>query len=455
MHWKKDMEGTLSGVPSKWLRAFFTLTFREKAVLFLVPTIVIISLVYTLESIYSERLILRNEIIKKGETIAVLAGRNAELPILSENLEQLKHSADAIMGIKDVAFVSFFNKNCDSLMHEGTNSRFIPACGIPRGEEIAFSEHKDFFEFTAPVFAVRAKGEIDLFQDRASSAPVKEFIGMVRIGLSKEIMARSEDEIIERGGFLAVIFTSAGVLLVYIFISIASRPLHSLLNAVKEVREGEYSEVKVSSPMSEIGSLSSEFNRMSRAIREREEKLVASEKRIKDLFERVEHAIFKLGRNGAILVANNKFRELCGEASDFQALFPGNNGQQYLEKASLGMLRQVEAAITRRDGNEFVVVMSIYPEIDADGSVAGFDGYFVDITDKKKLEQLLIHTQKMESVGLLAGGIAHDFNNILTGVLGYSSLIKNSVKEDDKLYRYAEVIEKSAIRASGLTRQLL
>src|SRR5208283_3869628 len=101
IHWKKDMEGTLLGrlsdIHSKWLRAFLTLSFREKAVLFLVPTIIVISLVYTFESIHSERLILRNEIIKKGETIAALAGRNAELPILSENLEQLKHSADAIM----------------------------------------------------------------------------------------------------------------------------------------------------------------------------------------------------------------------------------------------------------------------------------------------------------------------------------------------------------------------
>ena len=61
----------------------------------------------------------------------------------------------------------------------------------------------------------------------------------------------------------------------------------------------------------------------------------------------------------------------------------------------------------------------------------------------------------MESVGLLAGGIAHDFNNILTGVLGYSSLMKGMLKEDEKLYRYADVIEKSAIRASSLTKQLL
>src|SRR6266567_3739520 len=74
-----------------------------------------------------------------------------------------------------------------------------------------------------------------------------------------------------RGGILAVLFTIAGIFLVYIFISIVTRPLLALINAVKEVRSGEYAEVKVVSPRSEIGKLSAEFNRMSRAIKEREE----------------------------------------------------------------------------------------------------------------------------------------------------------------------------------------
>jgi hypothetical protein len=61
----------------------------------------------------------------------------------------------------------------------------------------------------------------------------------------------------------------------------------------------------------------------------------------------------------------------------------------------------------------------------------------------------------MESVGLLAGGIAHDFKNILTGVLGYASLIKTNLHDGEKLRRYAELVEKSAGRAASLTQQLL
>jgi len=68
-------------------------------------------------------------------------------------------------------------------------------------------------------------------------------------------------------------------------------------------------------------------------------------------------------------------------------------------------------------------------------------------------KQLL--NERVESLSLLAGGIAHDLNNILTSVLGYTSLLRNFLHDDPKLFRYTEVIEHSAQRAAKLTRHLL
>jgi two-component system cell cycle sensor histidine kinase/response regulator CckA len=76
-------------------------------------------------------------------------------------------------------------------------------------------------------------------------------------------------------------------------------------------------------------------------------------------------------------------------------------------------------------------------------------------TRVRQTEEQLAQAQKMEAIGRLTGGIAHDFNNLLTGILGYSSLLKTFLPENGKGYEAAAYIERSARRASELTRQLL
>ncbi len=79
---------------------------------------------------------------------------------------------------------------------------------------------------------------------------------------------------------------------------------------------------------------------------------------------------------------------------------------------------------------------------------------FKDVVETKAHEEEKFLRKRNESVGMLAGGIAHDFNNMLTGILGYAALMKKMVN-DVQLGRYAEAIENSAQRASGLTKHLL
>jgi PAS domain S-box-containing protein len=78
-----------------------------------------------------------------------------------------------------------------------------------------------------------------------------------------------------------------------------------------------------------------------------------------------------------------------------------------------------------------------------------------DITGRKRLEDELRHSQKMEAIGLLAGGIAHDFNNLLTSIAGNTDVVLNSFGQDDKRRIDLEEVAKAADRAAALTRQLL
>ncbi len=73
---------------------------------------------------------------------------------------------------------------------------------------------------------------------------------------------------------------------------------------------------------------------------------------------------------------------------------------------------------------------------------------------RKKLEQRLLRTQKQESLAVLAAGVAHDFNNLLMGILGNASLIRQELGGDSKSLHRLDVVERAALRASELTRQL-
>jgi len=82
-------------------------------------------------------------------------------------------------------------------------------------------------------------------------------------------------------------------------------------------------------------------------------------------------------------------------------------------------------------------------------------GVATEITERKRLEEQLMQSQKMEAVGQLAGGVAHDFNNILTAIVGYSDLLAAELSGSPRHLDDLEEIRKAARRAAALTRQLL
>lgn len=80
---------------------------------------------------------------------------------------------------------------------------------------------------------------------------------------------------------------------------------------------------------------------------------------------------------------------------------------------------------------------------------------FRDVTERKKMEEQLLHAQKMDSIGVLAGGIAHDFNNVLAMILGSAELVKHRAKDHPDILKFATMIANAAERGSGIAKQLL
>jgi signal transduction histidine kinase len=78
-----------------------------------------------------------------------------------------------------------------------------------------------------------------------------------------------------------------------------------------------------------------------------------------------------------------------------------------------------------------------------------------EVAENKRLQEQLLHSQKMEAIGRLSAGVAHDFNNILSVIIGYSNLLLAQYREDAALRQSVTNIKDAGERAAGLTKQLL
>ncbi len=124
--------------------------------------------------------------------------------------------------------------------------------------------------------------------------------------------------------------------------------------------------------------------------------------------------------------------------------------------------RTLKLGLAPRGGPARDLLIIAVPVARAEGDAASCLEVVVDITDerrqrleKERLREQLIRSQKMEAIGQLAGGIAHEFNNYIGSILGVASALRMQCEPGSPQERQADVIEKSAARASELTKQLL
>lgn len=109
----------------------------------------------------------------------------------------------------------------------------------------------------------------------------------------------------------------------------------------------------------------------------------------------------------------------------------------------------------RHKNGSYVWVHDHRAVVEEVGGVRLARGFVVDLTERKRLEEQLLQSQKMDAIGQFAGGIAHDFNNLLTAISGYTDLATAQTAADGKLARFLDGIRSAATEAASLTSQLL
>ena len=207
-----------------------------------------------------------------------------------------------------------------------------------------------------------------------------------------------------------------------------------------------------------------------------ERELTKSEQRFRDVVESASDYVWELGPDGKFTYLSERYGDVfgidptyvLGKTRQEFAVLAGSDTKsdswqfyQHLIDAR-EPIRDFVFEAQFPDERKFHIKISGKPIFDEDGAYLGYRGTGLDITDqivaeqeRTKLESLLRHSQKMETVGNLARGIAHDFNNILNPVMAYSEMLIESLVNHDVNRNRAEQILKAGLRARNLIRQVL
>ena len=193
----------------------------------------------------------------------------------------------------------------------------------------------------------------------------------------------------------------------------------------------------------------------------------------KSLIDTAPGIILVLDGDGAVVTFNRFMEEFSGYRQDEV------RGKDWLElfidRAEWTRAREFFCAPTPSPGSEGRIIpirirngsrkliewhgRELY---DTEGMLNGTLMVGMDVTNRKRIEQealaverKLRHTQKLESLGILAGGLAHDFNNLLAAILGNAELAMRKLEEGSPALNNIEAIEKTALRSADLCRQML
>jgi PAS domain S-box-containing protein len=166
-----------------------------------------------------------------------------------------------------------------------------------------------------------------------------------------------------------------------------------------------------------------------------------------------------------IVFANDSFCGLTGHSAsalvgeDCLVLYADRAEYRRIEKwlpaAEPGKPLTGEGLLVRADGTTVLAAWSIDPLRNSRGRVTHVIATYRDQSEKRRLQEALVHSQRLDAVGRLAGGVAHDFNNLISVINGYCEILATHVASNALAMRQVTEIHHAGRKAAALTQQLL
>jgi two-component system cell cycle sensor histidine kinase/response regulator CckA len=301
-------------------------------------------------------------------------------------------------------------------------------------------------------------------------------IGDLYIGLSlKEVRTAVTGSKATMLGLSILIFV-IGMGCVVAISTVITAPLHSMMKTVEQISRGDLSTRAEVPSLYEVQQLAESFNMMVENVESRTDELeleVHQRTKAEEAF-RVSEARYRLLFDGnpyplwvydvetlKFLAVNNAAVEQYGYSKDeFLSMTvkdvylderPGSTNAprtQVLHKVERAAIYQHR----RKDNSPFSVEITSH-ELQYENRQAMLV-LAIDVTERKKLEEQFLRSQRMQSIGTLAGGIAHDLNNVLAPMLLALEIFKKRIS-DPPMVKLLDAIQISTKRGSDIVKQVL
>ncbi len=241
-----------------------------------------------------------------------------------------------------------------------------------------------------------------------------------------------------------------------------------LEQASVSMAEGNYSSIIDVSGNDEISNLTKSFSSMQSSIKMNIERISSEKEKLKVILNSIGDGVIAVDRKEKIILMNPVAEKLTGwnfgdaENSSFNTVFKIVNAatgekeespvSKVLKSGDIEMLANHTVLISR-SGEKYHIADSGSPIMDNSGIISGVVVIFRDITEKKYLEEMMIQSEKMLSVGGLAAGMAHEINNPLAGIMQTAHVINKRLTESNE--RNSSAAEKAGTDLESIKRYMM